>query len=122
MIVESDQLPTKEQVERAKARIDVRSMLESPGWKRIEEQLLACVEGSVNVMLLSDTSKTAEALDALRCWQIQRKNYKALCDYVNAIIEPEPEEGGELKLSDMETILQEALHGGSQRSGSTESY
>ena len=50
MILPPDHLPTDDQVERAEARVELRALLDSSGWKRIERQLLSGIQESLNVL------------------------------------------------------------------------
>jgi hypothetical protein len=111
MILPPDHRPTDDQVERAEARVELRALLDSPGWKRIERQLLSGIEESLNVLQRVNTADSAATIDAVRRWQIRHTDYEALCHFVNGILEPDPIED-DPRLSPMEIILQEELRHG----------
>lgn len=103
--------PTEEQVQRARDRINLKTLIESPGWKLIERQLITGIQDAMNILRRVDTADPAKTVDAVQRWQLRHVDYENLCNYVNAMIAPDETGDDELKLSDMEVILQEALHG-----------
>ena len=112
MIAPPDTRPTEEQIARAQARIDLKHLLDTPGWKNhIQRILLAGIQESMNALRKVDTANPALTVDAVQRWQLRHNDYEALCNYVNAVIQDDEAEDGELTMSDMEIILQEALNG-----------
>lgn len=110
MILPPDNRPTPEQLERAQARVELRALLDSPGWHRIDQQLRSGIQESLNDLQHVNTADTNATIDAVRKWQIRHGDYEALCHFVNFIIEPDPTDEDE-RLSDREILLQEALYG-----------
>ena len=112
MIHQSINRPSEEQIARVQARIDLKQLLDTPGWKdHIQKILLSGIQASMNALRKVNTADPAVTVDAVQRWQLRHNDYEALCNYVNAVIADDDPEDGSLKLSDMETMLQEALYG-----------
>lgn len=110
--IPSSQRPTADEVERAQTRVELRELIDSPGWKHIEAQLRTGIQDAMNILRRVDTADPAATVDAVQRWQLRHVDYENLCNYVNAMLAPEETGDDELKLSDMELILQEKLHAG----------